>query len=139
MESSPDLFNSMGSRLGVTRGGVESSKDPGRPQALRSGVCGVSRSHEMASKKLLRVLVPLKIRAIAKTITTLNFGGGGVRFANEPCCFPINGVTAPFHFTGRILDVHCFWDLYDILTPSKQLQVHADMRMHDCMLILFRP
>ena len=76
MESSPDLFNSMGSRWGVTRGRVESSKDPGRPRALRSGVCGVSRSHEMASKKLIRVLVSLKIRAIATTITTLSFGGG---------------------------------------------------------------
>ena len=36
---------------------------------------GVSRIHEIASKKLLRVLVALKIRAIATTITTLSFGG----------------------------------------------------------------
>ena len=38
--------------------------------------CGVSRSHEIASKKLLRVLVSLKIQAIATTITTLSFEGG---------------------------------------------------------------
>ena len=38
--------------------------------------CGVSKSHEIASKKLLRVLGSLKIRAIATTITTLSFGGG---------------------------------------------------------------
>ena len=50
MESSPDLFNSMGSRLGVTRGGVESSKDPGRPRALRSGVWGVEDSRDRQQK-----------------------------------------------------------------------------------------
>ena len=50
MESSPDLFNSMGSRLGVTRGGVESSKDPGRPRALRSGVWGVEVSRDRQQK-----------------------------------------------------------------------------------------
>ena len=38
--------------------------------------CGVSKSHEIASKKLLRVLGSLKIRAIATTITTLSFWGG---------------------------------------------------------------
>ena len=50
MESSPDLFNSMGSRLGVKRGGVESSKDPGRPRALRSGVWGVEDSRDRQQK-----------------------------------------------------------------------------------------
>jgi len=50
VESSPDLFNSMGSRLGVTRGGVESSKDPGRPRALRSGVWGVEDSRDRQQK-----------------------------------------------------------------------------------------
>ena len=50
MESSPDLFNSMGSRLGVTRGGVESSKDPGRPRALRSGAWGVEDSRDRQQK-----------------------------------------------------------------------------------------
>ena len=50
MESSPDLSNSMGSRLGVTRGGVESSKDPGRPRALRSGVWGVEDSRDRQQK-----------------------------------------------------------------------------------------
>ena len=50
MESSQDLFNSMGSRLGVTRGGVENSKDPGRPRALRSGVWGVEASRDRQQK-----------------------------------------------------------------------------------------
>ena len=50
MESSPDLFNSMGSRLGVTRVGVESSKDPGCPRALRSGVWGVEVSRDRQQK-----------------------------------------------------------------------------------------
>ena len=50
MESSPDLFNSTGSRLGVTRGGVESSKDPGRLRALRSGVWGVEDSRDRQQK-----------------------------------------------------------------------------------------
>ena len=50
MGSTPDLLNSMGSRLGVTKGGVESSKGPGRPRALRSGVWGVEDSRDRQQK-----------------------------------------------------------------------------------------